>query len=102
MIAFSWMAVCILIIVTLKSQYIKQHETISNLACCNIEDKPLIAQHSVMFADDWIHDHENQHIKYKYRSIQEYRIIKDDSIANGSYCKKLLLLFKLNLFNEHM
>ena len=81
------MAVCIVIIVTLKSQYIKQHETISNLSCCNIEDKPLIAQHSVMFADGWIHDPKNQHIKYKYRSIQEYRIIKDDSIAMAHIAK---------------
>ena len=50
-----------------------------------------------MFADHEIHLAKNKEIKAKYRSLEEYKILKDDMILKSSYGQKLWNVYKLNL-----
>ena len=56
----------------------------------DIEDTPLIAQRRAMFANDEIHQE-----KERYRSIQEYRVIKDDELSGQPFGIQLFHLWKV-------
>ena len=81
---------------TMVQQYCKCHDFTS------LQDEPLIANKALLVATVVKKDKKLMKHNLKYRRVQELLIFQDDKYSEKSFLYKFLILWKLNLQNDHL